>query len=115
MHPIYGINYYWPSETKEVDTASLIGKLNLQEVEGSSSVEDGRHSWHVSRDQRTTKRGLSSSLQSLLRDHPRITQQPPTLTPTVTRVARAQGGDAHPLDRDGKFPVDLGKVLPFSL
>ena len=33
---------------------------------------------------------------------------------TVTQVARAHGGVAHPLDRDGKYQIDQPRILlPF--
>ena len=35
-------------------------------------------------------------------------QQP---TPWLTRVARAEGGDAHPLDRDGQWLVEVRQPL----
>ena len=46
-----------------------------------------------------------------LRHHPGLTPTPSTAHPAVTQVARAQGGDAHPLDRDRKRFWDRPRIL----
>ena len=74
----------------------------------SKELSEAKNKWPGS----SVASGVSARRgESQVRDHPRRTTGITPAHPELTRLPRAQGGEAHPPEQEGQCRVDVGRVL----